>query len=320
MDKQQLILDEGDDNLVFAGKYPQKQSRYVDKEYTLEFVRLQELERKLENEIYHRPDIIKDEASSSSTTVFNYLMPYEKTELIELYELLHFKYKVKSKDDLETIINGIFNSYSYISLNWIDTSDLTDLSFVFARNDKFNGDISEWDTSNVTNMMGMFTDSVFNGDISKWNTSNVENMEAMFDGNKKFNRDISKWNVSKVTSMHSMFRNTIFNQNISEWNISFVYNTKCMFVDAEFNQDISKWDVSGVLNAESMFWGAKKFNQNISSWNIVPDCNVLHMFDGCGIFEEYKPMAIQIKDSVENLAKDLGLSSKFDLDLLLENT
>jgi len=31
---------------------------------------------------------------------------------------------------------------------------------------KFNGDISQWDVSNVTNMCGMFSNSVFNGDIS----------------------------------------------------------------------------------------------------------------------------------------------------------
>ena len=31
---------------------------------------------------------------------------------------------------------------------------------------KFNGDISQWDVSNVTNMHEMFHTSKFNGDIS----------------------------------------------------------------------------------------------------------------------------------------------------------
>jgi hypothetical protein len=30
----------------------------------------------------------------------------------------------------------------------------------------FNGDISQWNVSNVTNMSCMFKDSLFNGDIS----------------------------------------------------------------------------------------------------------------------------------------------------------
>ena len=35
-------------------------------------------------------------------------------------------------------------------------------------NSKFNGNISEWDVSNVTNMSGMFFRSKFNQDISNW--------------------------------------------------------------------------------------------------------------------------------------------------------
>jgi len=38
----------------------------------------------------------------------------------------------------------------------------------------------------------------FNQDISLWDTSNVTNIRGMFLGAKKFNQDISKWNTSKV--------------------------------------------------------------------------------------------------------------------------
>ena len=42
-------------------------------------------------------------------------------------------------------------------------------------------DIRYWDTSNVTNMSGMFNRAkLFNADISKWDTSNVETMSCMF--------------------------------------------------------------------------------------------------------------------------------------------
>ena len=47
-------------------------------------------------------------------------------------------------------------------------------------NCKFDGDISEWDVSNVTNMYEMFYASKFNGDISNWKVSKVETMEEMF--------------------------------------------------------------------------------------------------------------------------------------------
>jgi len=39
----------------------------------------------------------------------------------------------------------------------------------------FNGDISNWDVSSVTNMRDMFYNSTFNGDISNWDINQVSN-------------------------------------------------------------------------------------------------------------------------------------------------
>lgn len=49
-----------------------------------------------------------------------------------------------------------------------------------ARRHEFNGDISQWDVSNVTSMRGMFYNSHFKGDISKWNMSKVIEKDGMF--------------------------------------------------------------------------------------------------------------------------------------------
>jgi surface protein len=76
----------------------------------------------------------------------------------------------------------------------------------------FNGDISGWDVSKVTNMSYMFSCytegqevvSAFNGDISKWNVSKVTNMRCMFQHAVSFNGDISGWDVSNVTNMQDM--------------------------------------------------------------------------------------------------------------------
>ena len=47
---------------------------------------------------------------------------------------------------------------------------------------EFNGNISDWDVSNVTDMSGMFSNNkVFQGDISKWDISNVTDKRDMFD-------------------------------------------------------------------------------------------------------------------------------------------
>ena len=61
----------------------------------------------------------------------------------------------------------------------------------------------------------------FNGDISSWDVSSVTNMQSMFLGAKDFNRDISSWDVSSVTNMQGMFNGAIdFNQNLSSWCVS----------------------------------------------------------------------------------------------------
>ena len=59
-----------------------------------------------------------------------------------------------------------------------------------------NGDISEWDVSNVKDMGGMFYSSLFNRDISEWDVSNVKNMWHMFLGSP-LQQNPPKWNIYK---------------------------------------------------------------------------------------------------------------------------
>ncbi|WP_434324813.1 BspA family leucine-rich repeat surface protein [Mycoplasma capricolum] len=105
--------------------------------------------------------------------------------------------------------------------NW-NTSNITNMEWMFTGAQKFNQDLSKWDVSKVTNMNSMFTNAeMFNQDISKWDVSKVTNMYSMFAGAKMFNQDISKWDTSKVTDMSFMFYEASnFKQNISSWNVS----------------------------------------------------------------------------------------------------
>ena len=135
------------------------------------------------------------------------------------------------KEELKLIIEDtIKKEGNRCDLNFIDTSKITDMSYLFT-DSKFNGDISKWDVSNVKNMECMFENSIFNSDISDWDVSNVRTMFGMFN-NSEFNRDISDWNVSNVKSMRGMFENSKFNGDISKWDVSNVKDMSDMFSDS----------------------------------------------------------------------------------------
>ena len=190
---------------------------------------------------------------------------------------------VKSFDELRKIIEDRYNTLGPgteqdpINFNDIDVSNLDS----FCNNEdigifeytKFKYiDISDWDTSSVTNMLSMFykcNELKSVGDISYWDVSNVTNMAYMFTGCSNLNQDISRWSVSLVTDMKSMF-------------------CGCK----SFNQYLSSWDVSNVTDMSHMFQDCKSFNKDIHDWDVS---NVKHfkhrsfMFDNCLIKDKYKP-------------------------------
>ena len=53
--------------------------------------------------------------------------------------------------------------------------------------------------------MEKVTENMFNGDISQWDVSKVTDMSGMFLYASNFDGDISKWDVSSVTTMSHMF-------------------------------------------------------------------------------------------------------------------
>ena len=101
------------------------------------------------------------------------------------------------------------------------------------------------------------------GEISNWDTSRVTNMKYMFSEATSVNQPLNNWNVSDVTNMEYMFwHTTSFNQPLDKWNVSNVTNIDGVFCNASsFNQPLNDWNVSNVTNMDWIFLGASSFNQ-----------------------------------------------------------
>ena len=178
----------------------------------------------------------------------------------------------ENKEELIKIMSRLIKDQgNKANLNIINTSQITDMSYLFKDFEEFEGDISQWDVSNVKNMSHMFhgiagaSSGEFRSDISNWDVSNVEDMSGMFWWVVIPDLDLNKWNVSKVKNMSHMFSDGYARVNISKWNVSNVEDMSEMFgsLDTEsvtsFTGDISKWIVSQVKNMEGMFAGNSDF-------------------------------------------------------------
>ena len=140
---------------------------------------------------------------------------------------LYITTKPTNKAELVAEIKRAMDAHGNgVDLNYIDVSDITDMIYLFSSStahgygrQAFNGDISEWDVSKVTNMFSMFQGATtFDQDISDWNVTQVRSMGSMFQDATAFNQDISGWNVTNVANMVGMFLGaTMFSQNLDAW-------------------------------------------------------------------------------------------------------
>ena len=69
----------------------------------------------------------------------------------------YYKYYPETKEELQDLLNKLINERGNEgNFNDIDTSKITDMSELFKNIKKFNGDISNWNVSNVKYNKNMF--------------------------------------------------------------------------------------------------------------------------------------------------------------------
>ena len=171
---------------------------------------------------------------------------------------------------------GIFYFYKKENNKYI--SNLTQINF----NDNFN-------TSNVTNMTGMFNDciSLTSLDLSNFNTSNVTDMGWMFGYCKSLTSlDLSSFNTAKVTNMDGMFGwcSSQTSLDLSSFNTSNVTDMGYMFISCSSltSLDLSSFDTSKVTDMIAMFQLCSFLTSlDLSNFNTAKVRDMSEMFYGC---------------------------------------
>lgn len=175
---------------------------------------------------------------------------------------------------------------------------------MFQECENFNQPLNKWDTSNVEDMSNMFACAkVFNKPLNKWNTSKVKDLSSMFAYCDVFNQNLNNWDVSNVTNMDSLFRQCEkLNQPFDKWDTSNVVNMeKTFFSCMKFDQPLNSWNVSNVENMDMMFYMAQSFNQSLDKWNTQKLITAVGLFRFAYKFDNYESLENWNLDNLEEV-------------------
>ena len=158
-------------------------------------------------------------------------------------------------------INGTDASYMFYNCNLeelpqIDTSNVTNMKYMFTHSTATTLDLSSFNTSKVTDMKDMFANSAATTlDLSSFNTSKVTNMSNMFANSAATTLDLSNFDTSNVTNISSMFASSAATTiDLSNFDISKAISTISMFENSKVTTlDIRNFDFTNVAYYNDMF-------------------------------------------------------------------
>ena len=184
-----------------------------------------------------------------------------------------------------------FRQVKTIDLSNLDTSHVTNMSAMFVDCNSLGNIVfgNNFYTSKVTNMSNMFNNcyELTNLDLSSFNTSNVTNMSTMFSGNRNL---VSinfgqKFDTSNVTDMSVMFNacSKLASLDVSNFNTSKVTNMRYMFgaCSSLTSLNLSNFDTSNVTSMNAMFSNVSNLTElDLSSFDTSNVTNMTWMFSG----------------------------------------
>ena len=137
--------------------------------------------------------------------------------------------------------------------------------YMFAESKLKEIDVSNFNTSNATDMCGMFQEMTVTEikGLENFDTSKVTNMSQMFYNNKATSLNLNSFDTSKVTSMYMMFNGS----------------------SATEIKGLEKFDTSNVKDFDYMFQGASVSTLDVSNFNTSKAVSMRYMFSSDKIYE-----------------------------------
>ncbi|MGM9834242.1 MAG: BspA family leucine-rich repeat surface protein [Bacilli bacterium] len=244
-----------------------------------------------------------DISEAQDGSIMSYVVPNETSGYYDLY--IQSNNRILGNENM----SYWFAYFNYVEslngLNLIDTSNVTDMSYMFHWTGFYSKnltiDLSNFDTSNVTNMSYMFYQTGYKSqnltiDVSNFDTSNVTNMSYMFNRTGQYSTnltlDLSSFNTGNVTNMLEMFyytgqNSTNLTLDLSSFNTSKVTDMSSMFYGTGENStsltiDVSNFDTSNVTDMSEMFYHtgstSQSFTLDVSSFDTSKVTDMSSMF------------------------------------------
>ena len=188
-----------------------------------------------------------------------------------------------------------FTGVTEMNLSNLDTSKVTNMSGMFYNCSNLTElDLSNFDTSNVTIMSSMFyrCSSLTELDLSNFDTSKVTNMIYMFSNCSSLTElDLSNFDTSKVTNMSGMFYycSSLTELDLSNFDTSKVTSMYQMFYccSSLTELDVSSFDTSNVTNMSYMFYRCSSLTAlDVSNFNTSNVANMGLIFYNCSSLTE----------------------------------
>ncbi len=181
-----------------------------------------------------------------------------------------------------------WNGSAELDLSGLDTSSVTDMSGMFlACGELAAFDLSGLDTSSVTDMSNMFSYCRLEPlNLSGFNTANVTNMSNMFRSCGAETLDLSSFDTSKVTTMSGMFDEclSLRTVDLSSFDTGRVTDMSGMFRNCQrlTALDVSGFDTSNVTDMSNMFSYCSRLESlDLSNFQTASVTNMSGMFDNC---------------------------------------